>query len=107
MTRSLLELKFRPAIFSSSSSVYDESGYDVSIIEGTGEVLHTLAFSSSSRRTRDTKIRSFGNILDKLLKRTSKINIFATNPDTLYLVASARYGSSLQYSQKWQIRTSL
>lgn len=97
MTKGLKELKFRPAVFSSSSSsvhVHDKSDYNVAIIEGTGEVLHTLAFSSSSRRTRNTKIRSFGNILASLLAHTAKINILATNPDSLYLVASARYGSS-------------
>lgn len=93
MVKSLSELKYRPAVFSTRPT-YKGNNYNVAIIEGTGEVLHSLAFSSSKGVTRSSKIRSFGSVLASLLAHTSKINILATNPDSLYLATSAKYGSS-------------
>lgn len=93
MSKSLTELGLKPRVFGVSQYPGKED-YNIAIIEGTGEVLHALAFSNSGLG--NTRFRTFGSILANLLAHTAWIKILATNPDSLYLVISAKYGSSAQ-----------
>lgn len=90
--KSLIQLGYRPKIFGLRDS-FEQGSYNVSIIEGTGEFLHTLAFFDRYGRRRE-RYRSFGRILAETLEHDAKIKILATTPDALYLIASAHYGSS-------------
>ncbi|MEM2930788.1 MAG: type I-D CRISPR-associated helicase Cas3' [Thermoproteota archaeon] len=93
INKSLKQLGFRPKVFGISEQQKDKGSFDASIIEGTGEALHTLALLNARRRQR-TEIPSFGHIFSRLLEYEAKIKILATNPDVLYLLASAKYSSA-------------
>jgi CRISPR-associated helicase Cas3 len=90
--KSLVQLGYRPKTFGLRDSL-EQRNYNVSIIEGTGEFLHTLAFFDRYG-TRRERYQSFGRILAETLDHEAKIKILATTPDSLYLIASAHYGSS-------------
>jgi len=90
MRKSMIQLGYKPRIFGLAYPP-EQSDYDVSLIEGTGEFMHALAFFDKLGRIRE-KHQSFGKVLANVLGHEARIKILATTPDALYLLVSAHYG---------------
>jgi len=90
--KSMIQLGYRPRIFGLEYPL-EQGDYDVSLIEGTGEFLHSLAFFDKLGRFRERR-QSFGKVLADVLGHEARMKILATTPDSLYLLVSAHYSSA-------------